>query len=88
MCLQLRPQRGGAFSRLSLSGLVHTAPPPQDTRLFFYLLALWQGAPLDVVLSADAPVFWVEAWTQALAGVREDHLRGVRFVLDGGGRDR
>jgi hypothetical protein len=86
LSLRLRPQ-GQAYSRLSLSGVIPTTPSAQDLRLFCYLLSLWQGSPLDVVLSADARVSWVTAWTDALAFVREDHLR-VRFVLDGGRRDR
>jgi len=87
LVLRLRPQ-GRAYSRLSLSGAILTTPCAQDLRLFFHLLALWQCAPLDVVLSADGPVSWMQAWTDALAFVRADHLRGVRFVLDRGPDDR
>lgn len=86
LSLRLRPQ-GPAFSRLSLSGSVPTTPPPQDMRLFLHLLALWQGSPVDVVLSADAPVSWVQAWTDALCAVPERHL-SVRFVLERAGEER
>lgn len=86
LSLRLYPQ-GRAYSRLSLSGVIPTTPSAQDLRLFCCLLSLWQGSPLDVVLSAGARASWVTAWSDALAFVHEAHLR-VRFVLDGGDHDR
>ena len=85
--LQLHPLHGGSFTRLSLSGPIATALPARDLKRLLAVLAFWSGTAVAVALDADAPVSWLEYWSDALTQVPERHFavhfrRGHRGGLD------
>jgi hypothetical protein len=73
MTLELRPLHGGSYTQLSLSGPVPSAP--RELRRLLTSFALWNGYPVDVVLSVDAETAsWCEVWADALSTVPARHL--------------
>jgi hypothetical protein len=77
----LRALHGGAFTQITLSGPIVSAPPPASSlRRLFSQLAFWSGYPVHVVLSVNEQAKWLETWAAALAAVPERHLR-IEFRL-------
>ena len=73
--LRVEPLLGGSFTQLTLHGPVSTTPTRRQLGRLISLLSLWNGYPLDVVLSVDkASAGWLEIWCDALRGVPNRHL--------------
>ena len=73
MTLELSPLCGGSYTQFSLSGPVPSSP--RALRRLLTTFALWNGYPVDVVLSVDAQTAsWCEVWADALSTVPARHL--------------
>lgn len=85
LVLELRPCLDGAYTQLTLRGIVATVAQPKQVRSFFKMLSLWNGGPVDVALSVDgtnAGSRWLEVWDDVLLQVHGRRLLRMRVVVD------
>jgi hypothetical protein len=81
MTLRLGALDGGAYTQLTVTGPMPTAPQRWQLRRLLALLSLWGGAPVEVVLCVGRDTAgWMEIWDEALMGVPARQLR-VRFLI-------
>jgi hypothetical protein len=83
LTLKLRALDGGAYTQLRLTGPVVTMPDRRQLRRLLSVLALWHGAPVDVVLCVDGSAGWLEIWDDALQGVPARQA-SIRFLINRG----
>jgi len=84
LTMELEPWSGGAYTLLTLRGVMATVAQPKELRSLLKVLAWWSGAPVDVVLSVDGTNSgsrWLEFWDDVLLNVRGRHLFRLRFVV-------
>lgn len=82
MTLKLHALEHGAYTHVSLTGVMATVPQGKELRRLLALLALWHGGAVDVVLCVGTDTSgWLEIWDEALTAVPARHHR-VRFLLD------
>ena len=82
MTLTLRAIEHGAYTHLSLTGVMATIPQRKDLRRLLALLALWHGGSVDIVFCIGPDTSgWLEIWDDALSAVPA-RLHRVRFMLD------
>lgn len=82
MTLTLRALEHGAYTHVSLTGVMATVPQGKELRRLLATLALWHGGAVDVALCVGIDTAgWLEIWDQALSAVPARHHR-VRFLLD------
>ncbi len=78
LTLKLRPLHDGAYTEITLSGPIATAPQAPDLRKLLSVLWLWHGDPIDVALCVDgtnAGACWLEVWDDVLGRVPDRLLR-------------
>ncbi len=77
----LSPLQGGSFTKVTLSAMIPTSPPPAHLRSALAGLAFWSGWPVELVLCVGAEAdAWCDVWSDALSTVAERHLE-LRFQL-------
>ena len=81
MTLALRALDRGAYTHVSLTGVIAATPQGAELRRLVARLARWHGGAIDVVLGIGADVRWLATWNQALAAVSARHHR-VHYLID------
>lgn len=82
LTLKLRPLHDGAYTEITLSWPIATAPQAPDLRKLLSVLWLWHG-PLDVALCVDGTntgACWLEVRDDVLGRV-PDRLLRTRYLV-------
>ena len=83
LTLKLRPLHAGAYTEITLSGPIVTAPQAPDVRKLFSVLWLWHGGRIDVALCVDgtnAGACWLDVWDDVLGRVPGRLLRAHYLI--------
>jgi len=84
LTMELKPWSEGAYTFLTVRGVIATVAQPRELRSLLKVLSWWSGAPVDVVLSVDGTNSgsrWLEFWDDVLLNVRGRHLFRLRLVV-------
>jgi hypothetical protein len=87
LTMELRPWREGAYTQVSLRGVIATVAQPKEMRCLLKVLSWWSGAPVDLALCVDGTSSgscWLEVWDDVLLHIRGRHLFRARFVVSRG----
>ena len=90
IALQLWPIYGGAYTRLSVAGVIPTAVPSRELQRLLRGLSFWSGYPVQCALSAGGvDLGWYGWWLDQLAVIPGRHLelRCVRGTAEVAGDD-